>query len=356
MRPTMTAPSTSFTPADLSANGVPDPGLVVVDLDRLDGKAETGGNTVHGARQDWFAGAAATLGVATLPLRPAALAVARRLTCSVATRGAAAAEDGSPIESCLVEVDDVAATVAALEARAAQAPRATVALDGLLRLTEVADTETGVVAESFAYSMLLASPEFGAWRSRTPRRARAVTGDPVRVSRTDDHRLEIVLDRPARGNAFSADLRAALVDALRLAALDTSLVGVRLSGVGRHFSTGGDLDEFGTAPDPGAAHAIRLDQSAGLAVHRVAERTEVHLHGRCIGAGIEVPAFAGRVVAAPQSTFQLPELGFGLVPGAGGTVSVARRVGRWRTAYLVLSGAELDVSTALTWGLVDAVL
>ena len=273
------------------------------------------------------------------------------------TPGAADTEDVSrPVGSCLVEVDDVAATVATIEARAAQAPRATVALDGLLRLTEVADTESGVVAESFAYSMLLASPEFGAWRSRTPRRAAAVTGDPVRVSRTDDHRLEIVLDRPGRGNAFSSDLRAALVEAFRLAALDPSVVGVRLSGVGRHFSTGGDLDEFGTAPDPGAAHAIRLDQSAGLAVHRVAERTEVHLQGRCIGAGIEVPAFAGRVVAAPHTTFQLPELGFGLVPGAGGTVSVARRIGRWRTAYLVLSGAELDVPTALAWGLVDAVV
>jgi enoyl-CoA hydratase/carnithine racemase len=51
----------------------------------------------------------------------------------------------------------------------------------------------------------------------------------------------------------------------------------------------------------------------------------------------------------------LPELSLGLIPGAGGTVSVTRRIGRWRTAYLVLSGRTVDPDTALRWGLVDAI-
>jgi enoyl-CoA hydratase/carnithine racemase len=51
----------------------------------------------------------------------------------------------------------------------------------------------------------------------------------------------------------------------------------------------------------------------------------------------------------------LPELSIGLLPGAGGTVSVTRRIGRWRTAYLVLSGRTIDAATALRWGLVDEV-
>ncbi len=51
----------------------------------------------------------------------------------------------------------------------------------------------------------------------------------------------------------------------------------------------------------------------------------------------------------------LPELGLGLIPGAGGTVSVTRRIGRWRTAYLVLSGRTIDADTALDWGLIDAI-
>ena len=51
----------------------------------------------------------------------------------------------------------------------------------------------------------------------------------------------------------------------------------------------------------------------------------------------------------------LPELALGLIPGAGGTVSVTRRIGRWRTAYLVMSGQTIDVTTAFDWGLVDAI-
>jgi enoyl-CoA hydratase/carnithine racemase len=51
---------------------------------------------------------------------------------------------------------------------------------------------------------------------------------------------------------------------------------------------------------------------------------------------------------------RLPELAMGLVPGAGGTVSLPRRICRWRTAFLDLSGAPIELSTALAWGLVDA--
>jgi enoyl-CoA hydratase/carnithine racemase len=53
---------------------------------------------------------------------------------------------------------------------------------------------------------------------------------------------------------------------------------------------------------------------------------------------------------------RLPEVAMGLVPGAGGTVSIRRRIGRWRTFYLSLSGEYLDAATALSWGLVDEVV
>jgi enoyl-CoA hydratase/carnithine racemase len=52
---------------------------------------------------------------------------------------------------------------------------------------------------------------------------------------------------------------------------------------------------------------------------------------------------------------RLPELALGLIPGAGGTVSVTARAGRARTAYLALSGAPLDASAALGWGVVDVI-
>ena len=54
-----------------------------------------------------------------------------------------------------------------------------------------------------------------------------------------------------------------------------------------------------------------------------------------------------RVAAAPDAFFQLPEVGMGLVPGAGGTVSLPRRIGRQRTAEMALSGKRIDAETAL---------
>jgi enoyl-CoA hydratase/carnithine racemase len=45
----------------------------------------------------------------------------------------------------------------------------------------------------------------------------------------------------------------------------------------------------------------------------------------------------------------------GLIPGAGGTVGIPRRIGRWRTLHLALTGRPLDAATALQWGLVDRI-
>jgi enoyl-CoA hydratase/carnithine racemase len=164
--------------------------------------------------------------------------------------------------------------------------------------------------------------------------------------------LSVVLARPARRNAVDAAMRDALVEALSIAELDSTLR-VVLRGDGPCFSAGGDLDEFGSATDPAAAHLVRVQASAGAVLHRIRDRVRVRVHGACFGAGVELPAFAGHVVAAVGTTFVLPEVAMGLLPGAGGTVSIPRRIGRHRTLWLALSGAPLDASVALAWGLVD---
>jgi enoyl-CoA hydratase/carnithine racemase len=177
----------------------------------------------------------------------------------------------------------------------------------------------------------------------------------VLVERTDDE-LRITLNRPERRNAYGRELRDALVAALELAEWDDSIRRVHLDGAGPSFCSGGDLDEFGTTPDPVTAHLVRTRGGAALPLHRLTDRVEVRLHGACVGAGIELPAYASRVVAASDTRMRLPEVAMGLVPGAGGTVSIPRRIGRWRTFYLSLSGEYLDAATALAWGLVDEVV
>jgi len=256
-----------------------------------------------------------------------------------------------------VRVDDVDVAVRAIAATVARAPRAAVALDGLLRLTSRSGVMVGLVAESLAYSMLLSGPEFAAWRRQrpTPRDRSDVTG-PAVVLKREDKVLTVELDRPQRHNAFGREIRDGLIEALDLASSDDAIDRIVIRGRGRSFCSGGDLDEFGTARDVASAHLVRIDRSVGARIDRLRDRTTVEVHGACIGAGVELPSFASRVVARDDAYFRLPELSMGLVPGAGGTVSITRRIGRAHTAYLALSGTTIDAVTALRWGLVDEVL
>ncbi len=233
-------------------------------------------------------------------------------------------------------------------------PKAAFALVALLRGQPGRSVEEGLVAESRSYSALQGGPEFAHWLRGHERSARPAEAEPVRMER-DGHRLRLTLTRPHVRNALNAAMTVALLDGLAVAAADGAITTVELRGDGPAFCSGGDLDEFGTFESPEAAHALRLERSVGRALADLSGRVEAYVHGACAGSGIELPAFAGRVVAAPDTTLRLPELGMGLIPGAGGTVSLTARIGRHRTAQLALTGLPIDASTALDWGLVDEV-
>ena len=176
----------------------------------------------------------------------------------------------------------------------------------------------------------------------------------VLLSRDGD-RLIVVLDRPRQGNAIDRPMRDVLHEAFTLAALDPQIARVSLRGRGRTFSLGAELAEFGTTTDPATAHAIRAATLPARPLMRIADKLDVHVQGGCVGAGLELAAWGKRVTAAPDAWFQLPELAMGILPGAGGCVSLTRRIGRQRTALLVLSGRRISARQALAWGLVDAI-
>ena len=256
-------------------------------------------------------------------------------------------------------VDVVVATeteAAATTAAIARNPIAAMVLVRLLRHNATASVADGLFAESLAYSSLQHGAEFLAWlAARTRRPRRPEPAEPAALLQRSEGVLRVTLNRPRKRNAYSAGLRDALCEALTLAVEDPSIERVVLDGAGACFSAGGDLDEFGEARDAAVAHASRMTRSAAALIHRLRERIEARLHGACIGAGIELPAFAARVVAREDAFFQLPEVGMGLLPGAGGTASIPPRIGRQRLAYMALSGATIDAETALRWGLVDAI-
>src|SRR5437868_5218314 len=137
----------------------------------------------------------------------------------------------------------------------------------------------GLVAESTTYSLLQAGPEFREWLEHRPRAARADARPRVRVER-DDRCWEVVLTRPDRHNALDARMRDELYVALDEARSRPDVT-VALRGDGPSFCSGGDLDEFGTAPGPVDAHAVRLGRSLALLVSEMRDRIAVGIHGAC---------------------------------------------------------------------------
>ncbi len=226
----------------------------------------------------------------------------------------------------------------------------------LLRATEKMEIEAALTGESLAYATLQSGPEFKAWLAQfRPDAVRITdTGPPVLVER-HGNTLALVLNRASNRNAISVEVRDALAESLQLVLSDPTIKKLSISGRGRCFSVGGDLNEFGTVPDPVTGYLVRNLALPGRLLALCADRAEVHVHGACIGAGIEFPAFAGRVVAGPDAFFQLPELKFGLIPGAGGCVSIARRIGRQNLAQWVIAGRRVNAQQALQWGLVDEI-
>lgn len=279
----------------------------------------------------------------------------RERPCPVIAIAATSRDDAvlKAADARVAEASEAATLIASIR----RSPIAAAALVQLLRLNEQLPVNDALVAESLTYSTLQAGPEFRKWldenRAEAPAQHSDV-GDAVLMQRDGDV-LKLELNRASNRNGMTVEMRDALIEALQLVRADDSIRQVQLSGRGKCFSTGGDLTEFGSAPDPATAHIVRSLALPGRLLAQCAERVTVRVHGACVGSGIEFPAFAGRISASEDAYFQLPELKFGLIPGAGGTVSVARRIGRQRAAWLMLSGKRINAQQALAWGLVDEV-
>ncbi|MDO8361539.1 MAG: enoyl-CoA hydratase/isomerase family protein [Actinomycetota bacterium] len=279
-----------------------------------------------------------------------ALTAPGALPVVVIVAGTATGASGPAGADLVVAEADLDSTLAVVQRN----PLASTALAVLLRGTPGGDVEAGLAMESAVYSTLQAGPEFAAWRASATHRPAADDRPTVQVERAGPL-LVVRLDRPHRHNAISTRLRDELTAALQLALFDDSIAAVELCGNGPSFCSGGDLGEFGSRLDPATAHHTRLARSPARLIHRLRERTVARLHGAAMGGGIEMAAFAGRVIAHPDTRIALPELGLGLIPGAGGTVSITGRIGRQRTALLALSTVSIDAPTALAWGLIDEI-
>jgi enoyl-CoA hydratase/carnithine racemase len=166
----------------------------------------------------------------------------------------------------------------------------------------------------------------------------------------------IALDRPGKLNAYDVAMRDELHAVLGAADEDPEVRVIVLRGRGSSFSTGGDVSEFGSAPSPFVARAVRWQRDVWGRLLGLRAATLAAVHGFAVGGGMEMALLCDLVVASVDARFCLPETALGMIPGVGGTQTLPRRVGTGRSLDLVLRGRWLDARAAQRLGLVARVV
>lgn len=164
----------------------------------------------------------------------------------------------------------------------------------------------------------------------------------------------LTLNRPAVLNALSHALRGALIERLQALAGDSQIRAVILTGAGRAFTAGLDLDEIarsGTTVQDAVA-----DQDIGAAIAGFPKPLIGAINGLAITGGLEIALACDMLVATESARFADTHVRVGILPGWGLSQRLSRAVGIARAKELSLSGRFFSAVEAERWGLVNRVV
>lgn len=170
------------------------------------------------------------------------------------------------------------------------------------------------------------------------------------VERPAEGVLLLRLNRPERRNALATPLLRAVADAIEAAEGDDGVRVVAITGGDTLFAAGADINELTAS---GADDEIETPRYLAWAAIRAFSKPLVAaVEGWCLGAGAELMMCADIVVAAKGARIGQPETNLGIIPGAGGTATLPRRVGKARAMHMVLTGEPIGAEEAHAIGLV----
>lgn len=167
--------------------------------------------------------------------------------------------------------------------------------------------------------------------------------------------LQIHLNRPQQLNALSEEVLAQLAQLFQQAKHDTKIRALLLTGEGKGFCAGADIKQLAALDGvQGLAFATRGQQIFNeLAL--LGKPSLAAIHGFAFGGGCELAMAATMRIAAEGTVFGQPEVKLGVIPGFGGTVRLARLVGKGRALDLCLTGRRFSAQEALQWGLLSEI-
>ena len=171
----------------------------------------------------------------------------------------------------------------------------------------------------------------------------------------DEAVATLVVDRPAVKNALNLETVNEFHAALDALGRDSAVGALIVTGAGESsFVSGADINDIrARGRDDGLA---AINSSLFAALERFPRPTIAAVNGYALGGGCELALACDIRVAADTAKFGQPELGLGIIPGAGATQRLPRIVGIGWAKHLILTGEIIDAKTAFEIGLVTAVM
>ena len=177
--------------------------------------------------------------------------------------------------------------------------------------------------------------------------------EPVLLREATPWGVRLVLNRPAKLNALSTELRDALGAAIADAAADDQVRVIAIAGAGRAFCSGYDLSEAAPPTAWQWRDVLERDVRATLAIWSCPKPVIAQVHGYALAGGLELAMACDLIVAAKGSQLGEPEIRFGSAPV---TLLMPFVIGQKRTRELLLTGDLIDAAEAERIGLVNRVV
>jgi enoyl-CoA hydratase/carnithine racemase len=165
----------------------------------------------------------------------------------------------------------------------------------------------------------------------------------------------ITIDNPPV-NALHPDVAAAIAEQVAVVAAARELRALVLTGAGKHFMAGGDIEFFKTLNRSRAERYVLGVQRMQDDLATLPQPVIAALNGSALGGGCELAMACDIRIADERAVFGQPEVSLGLIPGAGGTQALPRLVGLGHAKRLLFTGERITAAAALGLGLVDEVV
>ncbi|ASI34389.1 enoyl-CoA hydratase [Exiguobacterium sp. N4-1P] len=161
----------------------------------------------------------------------------------------------------------------------------------------------------------------------------------------------VILNRPERYNALNRAMIREIVEAMEQFDRDETIGAIVLSGAGKSFSAGADIDEMVEATP---ISMELLDPFADWdRISRLKKPLLAAVHGYVLGGGFELALACDLIYATDTTRFGFPEVNLGVMPGAGGTQRLTKRIGRTRALEWLWTGEQMTADQAERFGLVN---